>query len=85
MPGKITQILPYQSHMVQLLDGHIFCQNEHHLTRRLSSIKPRATSQASETSHAYNLQSRKAVKHVQWPDYPADANQGDTDFDIEGL
>ena len=36
MPGKVIQILPYQSYMVKLSDGRIFRQNEHHLTRRLS-------------------------------------------------
>ena len=75
--GEITQVLPNQSYMVELMDGCIFCQNEHHLTRRLGCIKPRATSEASEISHSYNLRPRKAVKHVQWPDYPVEAKQGE--------
>ena len=79
--GQITQVLPNQSYMAKLLDGHIFHQNEHHLTRRLSCLKPRATSEASETFHSYNLWPRKAVKHVQWPDIPAEARQG-TDFKL---
>ena len=65
MPGKVIQILPYQSYMVKLSDGHIFHRNEHHLTRRLSCIKPRATSEAGDTSHAtksYNLRPRKNIK-----------------------
>ena len=81
VPGKITQVLPYQSYIVQLSDGCIFHQNKHHLTRRLSFIKPRATSEAGETSHSYNIRPRKAVKHVQWLDYPAEAKQGETNFD----
>ena len=68
--------------MVQLSDGCIFHQNEHRLTRRLSCIKPRATSDASETSHSYNLRPRKVVKHVQWLDYLAEVKQGETDFDL---
>ena len=83
--SQITQVLANQSYMVQLLDGCIFHRNEHHLTRRLSCLKPRATSEAGETSHSYNLWPKKAVKHVQWPDYPAEVKQGETYFDIQGL
>ena len=82
VPGKITQVLPYQSYIVQLSDGCIFCQNEHHLTRRLSCIKPRATSEAGETSHSYNLRPRKAAKHVHWLDCPAEVKQGESNFDL---
>ena len=85
MEDQITQVLANQSYMVQLLDGHIFHQNEHHLTRRLHCIKLRTTSEASKTCYSYNLRQRKAVKHVQWPDYPAEAKRGDTDFNIEEL
>ena len=46
--GEIIHVLPNQSYMVKLMDDHIFHRNEHHLTRRLSCIKPRATSEASE-------------------------------------
>ena len=86
MKGQITQVLANQSYMVQLLDGHIFHQNENHLTRRLSCIKPRATSEASESSHSYNLRPRKVVKHVQWPDYPIEVKQAvaDPGFPIGG-
>ena len=59
MAGKISQILPNQSHVVSLSDGCTFHWNEHHITRRLSCIKPRATNEADETSHSYNLRSRK--------------------------
>ena len=41
--------------------------------------------EAGEPSHTYNLRPRKAVKHVQWPDYPAEAKEGTTDFDLEEL
>ena len=77
MAGKISQILPNQSYVVNLSDGHTFCQNEHHITRRLSCLKPRATSEADKTFHSYNLRPRKAVKHVHWLDYPAEAKQGE--------
>ena len=32
MPGKIEQVLPNQSYSIRLMDGHIFCRNEHHVT-----------------------------------------------------
>ena len=77
MAGKISQILPNQSYVVSLSDGCTFCCNEHHITRRLSCIKPRATSEADENSHSYNLRPRKTVKHVHWLDCPAAVNQGE--------
>ena len=73
MAGKISQILPNQSYVVNLSDGRTFHQNEHHITRRLSCLKPRTTSEADETSCSYNLRPRKVVKHVHWLDYPAEA------------
>ena len=83
MPGKVIQILLFMSYMVKLIpDGHIFQRNEHHLTRRLSCIKHRATSGASENSHSYNLRPRTAVKHLQWPDLPAEAKQGTVNFEL---
>ena len=80
MAGKISHILPNQSYVVSLSDGHTFHQNEHHITRRLSCIKPRATSEANENSHSYNLRPRKTVKHVHWLDYPTEANQGESNY-----
>ena len=77
MAGKISQNLPNRSYVVNLSDGCTFHQNEHHITRRLSYLKPRATSEADETSHSYNLRPRKVVKHVHWLDYPAEAKQGE--------
>ena len=77
MAGKISQILSNQSYVVELTDGHTFCQNEHHITRRLSCLKPRATSEANKTFHSYNLRPRKAVKHVHWLDYPTEVTQGE--------
>ena len=71
-----SQILPNQSYVINLSDGHTFHQNEHHITRRLSCIKPRATSEANETSYSYNLRPRKVVKHVHWLDYPTEVKQG---------
>ena len=32
MPGKINQVLPNQSYIVCLTDGHTFCRNKHHIT-----------------------------------------------------
>ena len=80
MAGNISQILPNQSYVVSLSDGHTFCCNEHHITRRLSCIKPRATSEADENSHSYNLRPRKTVKHVHWLDCPAEVNQGELNY-----
>ena len=42
MAGKISQILPNQSYVVNLLDGCTFHQNEHHITRNLSFQQPKA-------------------------------------------
>ena len=77
MTGKISQILPNQSYVVNLSDGCTFHQNEHHITRRLSCLKPRATSEANETSHSRNLRPRKSVKHIHWLEYPAEVKQGE--------
>ena len=78
MAGKINQILPNQSYVVSSSDGCTFSCNEHHITKRLSCIKPRATSEADENSHSYNLWPRKTVKHVHWLDCPAAVNQGES-------
>ena len=80
MAGKINKILPNQSYVVSLSDGYTFHHNEHHITRRLSCIKPRATSEADENSHSYNLRPRKTVKHVHWLDCPAKVNQGESNY-----
>ena len=45
MAGKITQILPNQSYMTRLLDGHVFHRNEHHITKRQSCLKPSMNSE----------------------------------------
>ena len=80
MAGKISQILPNQSYVVSLSDGHTFHHNEHDITRRLSCIKPRATIEANENSHPYNLRPRKTVKNVYWLDCPAEVNQGESNY-----
>ena len=87
MPGKIVQVLPNQSYNVKPLDGCVFQRNQHHLTRRLSCLKPRV-SEAGDTSpktKSYHLRPRKDTKHVQWSDIPAEAKQGTVDFDIKEL
>ena len=59
MAGNISQTLPNQSYVVSLSDGCTFHHNEHHITRRLSCIKPRATSEANETSHSYQPKAKE--------------------------
>ena len=83
MPGKIIQILPNQNYNVKLSDGCIFQRNQHHITRRLSCLKPRATSEAVDSVpvKSYNLRPRKFSKHVQRPDIPAKAAEG-SDFEL---
>ena len=81
MDGEITQVLANQSYTVKLLDGHIFRRNQHHTTRRLSCLKPRATSEAIQDVKSYNLKPRKNLKCVQWPDIPAEASTG-VDFKL---
>ena len=49
MAGKISQILPNQSFMVELTDGHIFCRNKDHITKRQGCLKPSADSQLIQT------------------------------------
>ena len=82
MPGKISQILPYQSYEVKLSDGRIFQRNEHYITRRLSCLKPRATGEAVQTSNSYNLRSRRISKSVKWLDLPTEGTQGTMDFEL---
>ena len=84
MAGNISQILPNQSYVVSLSDGHTFHLNGCNITRRLSCIKPKATSEADENSHSYNLRPRKAVKHVHWLDCPAEVNQGELNYQRTG-
>ena len=68
MAGKITQILPNQSYMTRLLDGQVFCRNEHHIRKRQSCLKPSMNSEVIPESHSYNLRLRKNTKSVRWPD-----------------
>ena len=75
MAGKISQILPNQSYVVELTDGHIFCRNEHHITKRQGFLKPSTDFQADPDSHSYNLRSRKNSKHVKWPNLPIEGSQ----------
>ena len=76
MAGKISQILPNQSYVVKLTDGHVFHRNQHHITKRQGCLKPSADSQADSDSHSYNLRPRKNSKHVKWPDWPIEGSQG---------
>ena len=85
MAGKISQILPNQSYVVELTDGHVFHRNQHHITKWQSCLKPSINSEVTSESHSYNLRPRKSVKHVQWPNYPTEVKQGEANFDIEGL
>ena len=82
MAGKITQILPNQSYMTELTDGHVFHRNQHHITKWQGCLKPIADSQADSDSQSYNLRQRKSVKSVKWPDFPIVSKQGTTDFDL---
>ena len=83
MAGKITQILPNQSYMTRLLDGHVFHRNEHHIMKRQSCLKPSINSEVAPESHSYNLRSRKIRKSVvKWPDIPAEGSQGTVDFEL---
>ena len=74
MAGKISQILPNQSYVVELTDGHVFRRNEHHITKRQGCLKPSTDFQADPDSHSYNLRSRKNSKHVKWPDLPVEGS-----------
>ena len=82
MAGKITQILPNQSYMTSLLDGHVFCRNEHHIMKRKSCPKPSMNSEVTPESHSYNLRSRKISKSVKWPNIPAEGSQRTVDFEL---
>ena len=46
MAGKISQILPNQSYVVKLADGHVFHRNQHHIIKSQGCLKPSADSQA---------------------------------------
>ena len=61
MDGEIIQVLPNQSYMVKLSGGQIFQRNQHHITRRPSCLKPRATGEAVQDTKSYNLRPRKTV------------------------
>ena len=39
-------------------------------------------SEATPESHSYNLRPWKSVKHVKWPDIPAEGSQGTMDFEL---
>ena len=82
MAGKITQILPNQSYITRLLDGHVFHRNEHHIMKRQSCLKPSMDSEVTPESHSYNLRSRKIRKSVKWPDTPIEGTQGIVDFEL---
>ena len=84
MAGKITQILSNQSYMTKLLDGHLFCRNQHHIMKRQSCLKPSMNSEAApeSQSRSYNLRSRKTNKSVKWPDTPIEGTQGTVDFEL---
>ena len=75
MAGKISQILPNQSYVVELTDGHVFCRNEHHITKRQGCLKPSTDFLTDPDSHSYNLRPRKNSKHVKWPDLPVEGSQ----------
>ena len=55
MAGKIIQILPNQSYMTRLLDGCVFCRNEHHIMKIQSCLKPSMNAEVTPESHSYNL------------------------------
>ena len=84
MASKISQILPDQSYVVELTDGHVFCRNEHHITKRQGCLKPSTDFQADPDSHPYNLRPRKNSKHVKWPDLPVEGSQG-KDFKLSSV
>ena len=62
MAVKITQILPNQSYMTELSDGHVFQRNKHHITKWQICLKPSMNSETTPESHSYNLRSRKNNK-----------------------
>ena len=67
MPGKIVQVLPNQSYIVSLPDGHEFRRNEHYITTQQQSAKPAVVPQSPHLSHeprSYNLRSRKIQQSV---------------------
>ena len=82
MAGKITQILPNQSYMTELSDGHVFQRNQHHIMKWQSCLKPNMNSEAIPEFHSYNLRPRKNNKSVKWPDVPAEGTKGTVDFEI---
>ena len=64
MAGKITQILPNQSYMTQLSDGHVFEGISTILQNGQSCLKPSMNYETTPESHSYNLRSRKNNKSV---------------------
>ena len=82
MEGKITEILPNQSYMTELSDGHVFQRNQHHITKWQSCLKPSINSDATPESHSYNLRSRKNNNSVKWPDIPAEGTKGTVNFEL---
>ena len=76
MAGRISQILPNQSYVIELTDGHVFHRNQHHITKRQGCLKPNADSQADSDSHSYNLRPRKNSKHGKWLNLPVEGSQG---------
>ena len=74
-------MLPNQSYVVKLTDGHIFHGNEHHITKGQGCPKSSTDFQADPDSHSYNLRPRKTSKHVKWPDLPIEGSQG-MDFEL---
>ena len=76
MAGKISQILPNQSYVVELTDGHVFHRNQHHITKWQSCLKPSINADAAPGSHSYNLRSRKNSKGVKWSNLPIEGSQG---------
>ena len=82
MAGKITQILPNQSYMKELSDGHVFQRNQHHITKWQSCLKSSMNSEAAPEPHSYNLRSRKNNKSAKWADIPAKGTKGTVDFKL---
>ena len=68
--------------MTKLLIGHVFCRNEHHITKRQSCLKPSMNFEVIPESQSYNLRPRKNNKGVRWPDIPIEGTQGTVDFEL---
>ena len=82
MAGKISQILPNQSYVVELTDGHIFhAEMNTTLQKGKVALSPVQISQADPDSHSYNLRPRKNSKCVKWPNLPVEGSQ-EMDFEL---